>query len=260
MRKRTTIILAGVSVLAGAMSWAQSPNMRMETIQRPVEVRPLSPEITQRYDNLQKHLKPSAKSWVDQQAKIEAQRNQPDMATLEEQVRQRFAASLDKKSKDPAGDISSIMFLVMAQATQDADQDLKEMMSQMQATSDSKKKLREEQDQLKQDLAATHDKMTKECHTSACKTLPAELKQLSVATAASPHPVRLVAPQKLTYGDVQQMISQIQNEKDSLDEMSEQEQLKLQMYMDRRSKAEAALSNLMKKMNDTHMSIIQNLK
>jgi len=42
--------------------------------------------------------------------------------------------------------------------------------------------------------------------------------------------------------------------------MSEELQMKLQMYQERYSKFMETLSNLMKKMNDTQSTIISNLK
>ena len=47
---------------------------------------------------------------------------------------------------------------------------------------------------------------------------------------------------------------------DSMSEMSETTAMRLQLYMERRQKAYEMLSNIMKKMHDTQMSIIQNLK
>ena len=53
---------------------------------------------------------------------------------------------------------------------------------------------------------------------------------------------------------------------DSLDQVSggsdmgTEMQLRLQMYMDRYSKTESTLSNIMKKMSDTAQSTTQNLK
>lgn len=47
---------------------------------------------------------------------------------------------------------------------------------------------------------------------------------------------------------------------DSMSELSEEEQLRLQMAMDRRSKMMDALSNILKKLSDTSNAIIQNLK
>jgi hypothetical protein len=50
------------------------------------------------------------------------------------------------------------------------------------------------------------------------------------------------------------------DKKDSLSDMSQMEQMKLQMAMDRRAKMIETLSNLMKKMSDTDNSIIKNMK
>jgi chromosome segregation ATPase len=47
---------------------------------------------------------------------------------------------------------------------------------------------------------------------------------------------------------------------DSMNEMSEETSMRLQMAMDRRSKFVEALSNIMKKINDTQNTIVQNLK
>lgn len=49
-------------------------------------------------------------------------------------------------------------------------------------------------------------------------------------------------------------------ERDSLSEQGEIQQLKMQMVMDRISKMESMLSNVMKKFSDTSSSIIQNMK
>lgn len=53
---------------------------------------------------------------------------------------------------------------------------------------------------------------------------------------------------------------QIKNQLDSKSELGEQLQLRLQMYMDRMSKASEMLSNIMKKFSETAGQIISNLK
>lgn len=50
------------------------------------------------------------------------------------------------------------------------------------------------------------------------------------------------------------------NPNNSLSDLSEEDQLRLQMQMDRRSKAEETLSNTMKKQSDTENGIIKNMK
>jgi hypothetical protein len=96
-------------------------------------------------------------------------------------------------------DIEELAFIVLMEATQDQDNDLRQIMAQTKATNDSKAALRQQQQ-------AMSDK------------------------------------------------------KDSLSDMSEMQQMRLQMAMDRRSKMVEALSNMMKKMSDTDNSIIKNMK
>lgn len=50
------------------------------------------------------------------------------------------------------------------------------------------------------------------------------------------------------------------DQRDSLSDLSQEQQLKMQMVMERHNKAVEALSNLMKKMSETQSSIIGNLK
>ena len=73
--------------------------------------------------------------------------------------------------------------------------------------------------------------------------------------------VRSVAFKKSpTKTEINAMVDQIKKDLDSMNEMSELDQLRLQMLMDRRSKMMETLSNLMKKFSDTQEDIIQNLK
>ena len=52
----------------------------------------------------------------------------------------------------------------------------------------------------------------------------------------------------------------LRGQADSVDDMTQLEQVRLQTYMDRRTKAEEMLSNLTKKSSDSSSSIIQNMK
>ena len=55
-------------------------------------------------------------------------------------------------------------------------------------------------------------------------------------------------------------IEQISNDIDSLSEMGEMESLRLQMAMDRLSRLMSTLSNILKKISETHQGIVQNIK
>ena len=98
------------------------------------------------------------------------------------------------------------------------------------------------------------------------------------ALAKEPAPSGLTAAQKKTFGEemtklvatadetdkvVKKLDAGLKDSKASLDSMSEMgetESLRLQMEMDRLSKAMTTLSNLLKKFSDTAGSITQNLK
>ena len=54
--------------------------------------------------------------------------------------------------------------------------------------------------------------------------------------------------------------AELKKKMDGMSEMSEMTAMRLQSYMERRQKAFEMMSNIMKKMHDTQMSIIQNLK
>jgi len=60
--------------------------------------------------------------------------------------------------------------------------------------------------------------------------------------------------------DFEQLKKNSQKDLDSLAEMGEMENLRLQMAMDRMSKMMSTLSNVMKKISDTSAAITQNLK
>lgn len=60
--------------------------------------------------------------------------------------------------------------------------------------------------------------------------------------------------------EIDQQMDALQQDLDSMSEMGEMQSLKLQMAMDRLSKMQTTLSNVMKKASDTSSSVIQNIK
>jgi hypothetical protein len=237
-----------------------------------MEVRPLAPEMTRRFSDLHASLQPSARSWVEQQARAEAQRPTPDLADLQTRIRSRFASSLStaksstgQKSASgqiPAGaDVEAMAFIVLMQAANTSEQDLQNMMKEVRVTTAAKQQLRNLVDRVKREAATASQAAAKQpCRTAICQSLAGELKQLSAATAQSKHPVRLSLPENLTYGQLQQIVTQLDQDLNAMNEMSEQQQLELQMAMDRRSKLEQTLSNIMKKQQDTASNIVGNMK
>ena len=60
--------------------------------------------------------------------------------------------------------------------------------------------------------------------------------------------------------DVAQNAKQLLDQRDSLSDLSQEQQLKMQMIMERMTKADTAASNLMKKLSETLDQIIGNIK
>jgi hypothetical protein len=261
------VILSGTSSL-----WAQSSTPRLQMVSRPMEVHPLPPEMAQRFDSLRNSLQLSAKSWVEQQARLESQRAATDLAALRSQIRSRFASSLASSNSGsgqvsgisgvPAGaDIEAMVFIVLMQASNDANQDLQQIMDGIKAANAAKQQLRDIQDQLNRDVASANGKMAQQpCRTPACAALPGELKQLAAATAQTNQPIRLAVPANATYGQIQQVAAQMNHELASVSDISQQQQLQIQMLMDRMSQLEEMMSNLMKTQQDTASNIVGNLK
>jgi hypothetical protein len=127
-----------------------------------------------------------------------------------------------------SADIDAIVEEVMMQLNQDQEADLQAQIDAMQEALKKKDALRKEQTAQENALRAQSQANT------AAKT-----------STASPATRATLAPQGTL---------------DSMNEMSEMTSMRLQMAMDRRSKFVEALSNIMKKIDSTSETIIQNLK
>lgn len=64
----------------------------------------------------------------------------------------------------------------------------------------------------------------------------------------------------VSQADVEKEVEALKSQLDSLADLSEESQLRLQIIMDRIAKAFQTLSNIMKKSSETASAIIQNLK
>lgn len=96
---------------------------------------------------------------------------------------------------------------------------------------------------------------------SAAPTMRAEATPPKLAAVA----VMNTTEQRLTrleraLADVDRQIEDLKTDVDKMSGMSELDALRLQAAMDRMSKLQSTLSNLLKKMSDTQSAIAQNLK
>jgi hypothetical protein len=124
----------------------------------------------------------------------------------------------------PADDVETVAFLVLVRAARSAQEDVRAVMAQVKAITEAKKRLREKPHPL------LPDELDDEAIFHVVATLFAKQLQAEIA-------------ELLEKG-----------------ELSELEQLRLQMAMDRLAKLMGTLSNILKKMADTASQITQNLK
>ncbi len=274
MRTIMTLTLAS-SASGQARNVANTESVQTQAAQTQLAARPIPPEMTQRFQTLHSALQPPASAWIEHQAHLMAQQPSPDMPALEAAIRNRFSSpkpGRELSSNQTAGnpvmlggiqgaDIEAVAFIVLMEASKDASDDLQKIMQDVQKRNQQKQALRqllEDMNRLKSQ--SPNGQLATPCASPACQSLLAQLRQFSTASGPLPRPIRLPAGNSLTYGDINQLLQQTQQNLDSMSETSEMDSLRLQMAMDRRSKLLDALSNVMKKISDTSAAIVGNLK
>jgi DNA repair exonuclease SbcCD ATPase subunit len=264
LRKLSAIIFAFAICLTIASAPRSSVTQQRQesaAIQPQMKPREIPPEISRRVQILHSKLQPSVRAWVEQQAKLESQKPAPDAASIATAARNRFPALNTRGNSANDGDINSLVAIVMMQAANDSNNDLKDAMAQMQAANNAKQQLGELMAQMQAAQAAMQSQMKNEyCQTEPCRALPSKLKELSAVTASLPHPVRTTAPANLTIANLKALDNQLKSDLDSMNDMSDEMSMRMQMVMDRYTKAVEVLSNLIKKIDDTSSSILQNIK
>jgi len=258
--RRWLVFAGGMLVVLGVQAQAQ----RMETRQNvartaEMEVRPIPPEMHSRFTALQSKLQPSVRSWVEQQARLEAQKPSPDLPGLESAIRSRFSNSA-KGATLSGGDIESLAFVVLMQAANSSQQDLQQIMGQVKAANASKDKIRGLMSEVNKEAASGAAKTSVPCTTPVCRSLGSRVNEIENSSPKAPRTVALPASANPTYADLRNLQNGLKGKLDSMNEMSEMTSMRLQMAMDRRSKFIETLSNIMKKTSDTASGIVQNLK
>lgn len=257
----TFAALATFSALAQTQSPVIQQRRDAAVVQQQTKATEIPPDMSRRIAALQSALQPSARAWTEQQAHLESQKQTADAPSIEAAVYNRFPALNTRGSSAKASDINALVAIVMMQEAKDAESDLQQLMTQVQAINSAKQKLRDLLSQTQLEVSSTSSlPATTLCQTALCKSLPSTLNEISSATANTQKPVRILVPAKPTYADVRTLPTQLQTNLNSMNDMSETMQLQLQMAMDRQSKLIETLSNLMKKIDDTASTVIQNIK
>lgn len=256
-----------VLVVGLALGASGSREVAAQPVATAVAMRPIPDEIGSRYAHLRARLQPSVVEWVTAQARIEAQRPAPDLTALEGVVRARFPSTAGSGNSSvaagvPAGeDIEALAFIVLMDATNDQNQDLQGIMSEVQAQTTAKQQIRGLEQELQQQLALLGSQSASAvCRTGICQSLEQQVSTVATTARLAGRPLRATLSLPLTAPHLSVFESQLGGDLAGMNEMSEMSSMRLQMAMDRRSKLIDTLSNILKKISDTSDAVVQNLK
>jgi hypothetical protein len=195
-----------------------------------LHVRPLPDAAVRFHARINPKLTPSARAKINSlAASFREQLSRSPQAWPPGILDGLYASAHNSFPNAAPADIDSIVEEVMMQVSQDQEADLQAQLNAMQANLKHKDELRKEQTAQE---TALHDQSQPTTATKA------------TTTTTPPNRPTLAPDASL----------------DSMNEMSEMTSMRLQMAMDRRSKFVEALSNIMKKIDSTQETIIQNLK
>jgi uncharacterized spore protein YtfJ len=171
-------------------------------------------------------------------------------------------------------DIEAMAFLVLMQAAQSAQEDLKAIMASVKTINNSREGVRQMLERLERDRAQNQGLSP----AASVKPAPDGCIKLGVACATLAGPLDNDVDAELasalvhkaydsavgkgvsTKAELDSALDKAKGQLDSMSEMGEMESLRLQMAMDRMSKLMSTLSNLLKKISDTSSGIVQNIK
>jgi putative addiction module CopG family antidote len=188
------------------------------------------------------------------------------------QLRDRARSSVTAGSilgLSPGGDIDSVVFVVLMEAVESANQDLASIMSEVKATTAAKQKLRDIISKINQDVANNACQMDGKPpldlskgmgSAAAYQRVPLPFPDPNSPTGVGFCPTSLYNGSLDDVAQLRAILEELKGRIDSVSELSEMTSLRLQMAMDRRSKLIATLSNIMKANSDTQSGLVGNLK
>ena len=209
-----------------------------------------SPDAEAFFKKAMSSINPQHVAWVKKTAKTANEKNMTDADVKTEATNWTVLGNLN------SGDIEALCFLVMMQASKSSQEDLKAIMAKVKAINNQKQQQREMLSKMQQQQSLSQVQLDS---FNLLKN-----KMIALQKHQNPDTVRYIKSgivrNQIVKVDVGRKIEEIKRDLDSMSEMGEEQQLKMQMYMDRRSKIMETLSNLMKKISDTQDEIIKNMK
>lgn len=211
-------------------------------------------------------LTPQLKRFVEHKVKNGQYENTDDVVRdalrlLED--RDRLVATLPSLT---GLDIEALAYIVLMQAARDAEEDLKEIISEIESINKAKRELRKLVEKIKHDISnSTGQKRPKYDSNGLGSERAYHRAPIPVPDPGQKGGVRFLQTDLFTgrIADVailESIRNDLRDRLESMDELSEITSLRLQLVVDRRSKFLSTLSNILKKISCTQDSIVQNLK
>ncbi len=255
MRRRTfaTIVLIVAALVAEA---AAQPLAAQRTAGvQAVVIEPIPPPIANRYARLQARLQPSARAWLEQQARVRRADTTLNLPALETAIRSRFRILPESPAVDQA-----VFIVVMMMAAQSA-RDIPSVAAQVKRLRDAKQKVLRLMSDVQQERAGNpRGNPNLPCRTPLCQSLPDRAHEIASGAAGASHPIRLNAAGPLTWSRLGHIENQLAGASSDLDSFSEIEQLRLQSMMDQRTRIVQTLSTILKKIDATQDSIVASMR
>jgi len=209
-----------------------------------------TPEAEAFYTKAMSQINAKHVRWISSTAK---ETNEKNLTPEDVMTKARSYGVVDKMGE---GDIEALAFLVLMQASKSAQEDLKAIMAKVKSINNQKAQQRALLAKVQQQKSMTAIQL------DSFKLL--QSRTAALKNGQNPDAVKFTRSSSrvttVSKADQDAMVEKLQSDLDSMSEMGEMESLRLQSAMDRISKMNSTISNLLKKIHDTQQSIIQNLK
>lgn len=202
------------------------------------------------YNNAMPVINKKHVAWIKQTAKMSNEKKWEEAAIRKQAQQHARGSSLGQM------DIEALVMLVMMEASKSAQEDLKAIMGKVKSINNQKTQQRELLSKMQQQKTITAIQL------DSFKLL--QSRTVALKNGQNPDAIKFTRSSsrlnQVSKSGFESMVIKAKNDLDSMNELGEEQMLRMQMIMDRMTKASGTASNLLKKISDTASQIVQNLK
>ncbi len=265
MKTLSKTLILSILISSGCLLILQLPAATLQDIQK---------EIHKQNLRITRLLQPTAKQKVARASKVYENRVLSSNWRVEyydaavNAVRSQFGNL-------PTQDIDALVQIVLFELWQSQEEALRELLDEMHRMNELKKKHREYINQLKKQKASARSKLREE-YEALSKRPPAATVQKKSRSIRTPPQMASTRRLKIRYpktpniiykntknmnlAELEQYTDDMEDQMKTLNGLSEELSLKLQLLTDRRAKIIQTLSNILKKISQTSDTLISNIK